>query len=274
MPAHPAYDLAVSYFFSEFDPLSKPRSLTKIMRDVIEVHYSAAKTLEIIDQYKNALQELLVGEFNLRYKTGRTLRYTIADPQGEGTIIAGIGHLRQSRKIHFQNLLNALTPNQFEGLAAFVLSMIGCDLAFRTPQSNDQGIDAFGYRSFLPDDSYGSDHWMVFLVQAKHYKKAQVGTKDVREFVGSVKLALHEIYSSVDKKYHLLEMKPFAPIAMRLITSEEVISSVKRLSERAGIVVYSADDLYDILWPVLRTVRPNARLAVLHDFGEMLPEGN
>lgn len=271
MPAHPGYDLAVAHFFSDFDPKSKPRSTRKIMEDVVGSHYSAAQTLDVVDQYCLALQALLVLEFNERFSTGKTLRYSIADTAGEGAIIGGALRTNARERIAFQDLLNSLTPTEFEGLAAYVLSALGCDPAFRTPLSNDQGIDGFGYRPYLPPTRSSPGYSMAFLAQAKHYRKSQVGTKEVREFVGALHLALHRIFSSVDEIYQLLDLKPFEPTALVLITSEEVISSVRRLADRAGVVVYSSDDLYEIFWPDLRQLRPGERPAYLKNLSDALP---
>jgi len=271
--AHAAFDLVVSHFFTDFDPQSRPRALDRIMRDVILTKYSASETIDVVDKYTRALQELLVTEFNLRYTTGKTLRFTIADKDGEGRIIAGSKSSTNRSQIEFQDLVNTLTPAEFEGLAAYVLSYIGCDVAFRTPQSNDQGLDAFGYRPFLPETSHGTENWIVFLAQAKHYRKAQVGTKDVREFIGAATLAPYKIFSDADAIYTLLELKPFAPSALILITSEEVISSVRRLAEQAGIVLYDSSDLHDMFWPHLQHLAGKRyRLKFLRDLADALPE--
>jgi hypothetical protein len=271
MPAHPGYDLAVAHFFSDFDPKSKPRPIREIMENVIQSQFSPVITLDVVDQYCFALQELLVFEFNDRFVNGKTLRYSIADAAGEGSIIGGALRNNAKGRIAFQDLLNSLTPTEFEGLAAHVLGELGCDPAFRTTLSNDQGIDGFGYRSYLPGSRTSPGYSMTFLAQAKHYRKSQVGTKEVREFVGAVHLALHHIYSSVDDLYQLLDLKPFEPTALVLITSEEVISSVRRLADRAGLVVYSSDDLYEIFWPDLKLLRPPERLAYLKVLSDSLP---
>jgi hypothetical protein len=51
------------------------------------------------------------------------------------------------------------------------------------------------------------------------------------------------------KRYRELVLRPYAPIAIALITTEEVPSTVRRLAEGAGIFVFSASDLFHILSP-------------------------
>jgi hypothetical protein len=46
---------------------------------------------------------------------------------------------------------------------------------------------------------------------------------------------------------------PFAPVGLVFLTSEEIPLTVKRLSSRAGIVVLSSDDLYDVLLSNLKS---------------------
>ena len=86
----------------------------------------------------------------------------------------------------------------------------------------------------------------TFLVQSKHYKKSVVGSKDIRELVGAYDLALYKIYSTVDCRYKELELLPFAPTTLILLTTEEVPHTVKRMSTRSGIIVLTSDDLYDL----------------------------
>ena len=93
------------------------------------------------------IRKTLLEEFNERFRKFYSLRFRILDD--EGYQIAGIGRLTDGRRLAFQDALNALSHGEFEGVAAIVLQLAGCEIVYRTPQSHDQGLDAFGYKDFL-----------------------------------------------------------------------------------------------------------------------------
>lgn len=137
-----------------------------------------------------------------------------------------------------------------------MLEAAGCSYVRRTPASHDQGIDAFGHATYFHCKKgkwHAAEPKITFLAQAKHYRQCQVGTKDIRDLVGSYDLALHKVFSTVDIRYKELDLLPFAPVGLVFLTSEEIPLPVKRLASRAGIVVLSSDDLYDVLLSITKS---------------------
>jgi hypothetical protein len=238
----------IAHFFTAYPKNSAPVLLENAVRFLLRQKHTAEEADRLLKSFLPLIRKTLLTEFNERFRRVHTLRFRILDE--EGYQIAGIGRLADAERLAFQDALNALSHGEFEGIAAIVLQLGGCDPVYRTPESHDQGLDAFGYRDFLKKRRNawtGACPRIVFLAQAKHYAECRVGTKDIREFVGAYKLAFHEIYSTVDQRYEDLEIPPLSPVALVFTTTEEIPNTVKRLATRAGIVVLTSDDLSDIL---------------------------
>jgi Restriction endonuclease len=253
----PPINDVVAYFLTEY-PIDSPAArLEDVVTGLLRKTFNAEATDALMASHLGTIREALVKQFNARYGSRNSLRYRLIDD--EGNQIAGIGGDGKSRKLAFQDALNALSHSQFEGVAALILTVAGCDVVYRTPESHDQGLDAFGYQAFLRKTRNvwaAAPPQLIFLAQAKHYKECRVGTKEIREFVGSYDLAVHKIYSTVDERYQQLDIPPFAPVALLFLTTEEIADTVKRLATRSGIVVLTSDDLFEI---VLSAVRPKPK---------------
>ena len=88
---------------------------------------------------------------------------------------------------------------------------------------------------------------------AKHYRRTQVTTGDVRELVGSKELLVAKIFSTVDERYKELRLRLYAPTAVALITTEEIPTTVRRPGSTARVVfVFAASDLFYLLGPILK----------------------
>jgi len=70
--------------------------------------------------------------------------------------------------------------------------------------------------------------------QGETLSATQVTTGDVRELVGSKELLVVKVFSTVDERYKELRLRSYAPIAVALITTEEVPTTVRGLADRAG----------------------------------------
>jgi hypothetical protein len=238
----------VAYFMTEYPVDSQPALLEDAIQAVLERSLRPEAAQELKAVFLSFVQGTLIDEYNQRFDAQCSLRFRFLD--AEGTKICGIGSHLQKERIAFQDAINGLSHSQFESLSALVLRAAGCAEVKRTPESHDQGIDAFGYLDYLHRTKgkwAGSVPRVTFLAQAKHYGECKVGTKDIREFVGTYALALHKVYSTIDQRYKDLELLPYAPTALIFMTTEEVPNTVKRVASRAGIVVLSSDDLFDIL---------------------------
>jgi Restriction endonuclease len=242
-----------AFFMTKYPVDSPPTVLSDRVETLLLENYSSEFTSQFISQFLGRVQRILIDEFNNRFEKPHSLRFRFLDDSGER--IVGIGHTNQHEKIEFQNAINELSSYEFEALSAYVLKVAGCAHYWSTPESHDQGLDAFGYFPFFERTTgewFAGIPRVIFLAQAKHFKSVKVGSKDIREFIGSYELAVHRIYSTVDERYADLDIPPFAPVALMFITTEEVPLTVKRLGIRAGVIVLTSDDLYDLLvtkWP-------------------------
>jgi hypothetical protein len=221
------------------------------VREVALECYSDEKVNEFLDSSLNHFQKILVEEFNSRYSEKSPLRFQIADPTGVGTLVEGYRAPKLVNEIRFQDALHNISPVEFEKLAAIVLKVLGCKQVFFTPESHDQGVDAFGYQDIVSPTPYGTTHRLTWIAQAKHYLASSVSTGNVRELIGSKELLVARIFSTVDERYKELRLKRYAPTAIALITTEEIPATVRRLAEGAGVFVFAASDLFHILSPLL-----------------------
>jgi hypothetical protein len=244
--------LCLSHFLCKFDPASRRRKTRDVVREVALECFSAEKVNEFLDSSLSHFQKMLVEEFNSRYSNKTPLRFQIADATGIGTVVEGYRSPKLAREIHFQDALHKITAKEFEKLAAIVLKLIGCKEVFFTPESHDQGLDAFGYQDIVPPTPYGTTHRLTWIAQAKHYLASSVTSGNVRELIGSKELLVARVFSTVDERYRELRLRRYAPTAIALITTEEIPSTVRRLAEGAGVFVFAACDLFHILSPRLR----------------------
>lgn len=77
----------------------------------------------------------------------------------------------------------------------------------------------------------------VWLIgQAKHYVKQSVGTKDIRELVGSVELAKRGAYASSQMPHTGLEIRQADPVCCILLTTGVLTSDSWALLRRSGVI--------------------------------------
>lgn len=220
-----------------------------MVREFLLRSFSEELVAEFIDEQLSELQADLVEEVNTRYAAGLPLRFQIVDSAGVGSKVSGNSNKDSKANIAFQEILHALSPEEFEGLAAVVLKILGCSEVFATPHSHDQGVDAFGYQNVIADIPHGVIHHLTWIAQAKHYKSNAVSTNEIRELVGTKELLLAKAFSTIDKKYAELRLLNYAPAAIVLITTEEIPATVRRLAQNSGAFVLAASDLRQLLEP-------------------------
>lgn len=244
--------LCLSHFLCEFNPKAGKRLTRDVVREVATQVYSSDKVDGFIDLHLAKFQETLVEEFNQRLANKRPLRFQIADDAGIGKIVAGNQPKKLADEIRFQDSLHRISPSHFEMLAAIILRILGCQEVFSTPHSHDQGVDAFGHQNLVQPTPYGVTHRLTWVAQAKHYKETHLSTGDIRELVGSKELLVAKVFSTVDERYKELRLRRFAPIAIALITTEEIPTTVRRLADGAGVFVFASSDLFHLLGPYLK----------------------
>jgi len=242
----------VAHFLCSFDPKSGNRRTRDVAKEALSRKFSDELVAEFLDEQLPLLQQELVEEVSARYAAGMPLRFQIVDTAGVGSRVRGNPEKSSKESIAFQEVLHSLTPNEFEDLAAVLLKLLGCYEVFATPRSHDQGVDAFGYQKVVVVDvPHGVTHHLTWIAQAKHYKRSEVSTNEIRELVGTKELLLAKAFSSIDKKYTELRLLNYAPTAIALITTEEIPSTVRRLAKNAGAFVLAASDIRFLLQPHL-----------------------
>jgi hypothetical protein len=246
----------VAHFLTDFPLHQKLCKTQDYVRSYLAKRYAAEAVDGIITKFYRTISDTLIDEYDKRINERQILRYKILDADGER--IAGMGRSWQKRLRVFQDALNDLSHADFEFLSAYILTLLGCQNVWITPLSHDQGLDAFGYaRPFslnVPYEISGQCR-VVYLAQAKHYKRHPVGSSHLREFVGSRELAMHRIYSE-DHRYEDLIIKPFGPSIMVFVTTAEIPHTVKTMARNAGIVVLGAQDLA-VLFSGMQIIHPN-----------------
>lgn len=229
---------------TEFLPTQKKAKTGEYIQKFLAKRYSSEVVYDTTAKYEKAIIQILMEEYGVRRETGSLLRYQFLDADGER--VAGIGNTWNKQHRIFQDAINKLTDSEFETLSAKILLLLGCRESWVTPQSHDQGLDAFGYASAFPAGvpiQISDQCRIVCLAQAKHYRKHKVGSSEIREFVGARELAIHKIFSTEDQRYADLEIRPFGPSMMVFITTEELPRTVKLMGKNSGIIVLSAQDL-------------------------------
>jgi hypothetical protein len=240
------HDLLLSHFLCEYSPTSPKKHLQDIVRVTAARQYSVETVENFLAARLDTFRTALVAEFNHRISEGLPLRFEVVDTLGEGHQLRGYRINRSDGRLAFQNVLHDLDPARFEHLSAVVLKRFRCEQVFLTPQSHDQGVDSFGYRTVFPSLSKAVSHKLVWIAQAKHYVTHAVSTSVVRELVGSNELLISKIFSTVDERYKQLSLTPYGPAALVLITTHEIPSTVRRLAERAGVYVLESSDLFEL----------------------------
>lgn len=248
------YEEVLAHFLTDFSVKQPPRELELYVAQILQSTYSTTVVHDFLAKSLSRLQNALVNEYNERSSNTGSIRYSFADDDGE--IVQGIGGLAQVDTIAFQDGINSLTPAEFEAFSAHVLRLASCTRVWKTQETHDEGLDSFGYMPYfqLNQKWVGGSPEVVFLAQAKHYNDCKVGSRDIREFVGSTRLAALKIYSKIDRRYEDLDIKPFAPVALVFVTTQEVPRTVKHMARSAGIVVLTSDDLCPLFLSKVTTV--------------------
>jgi hypothetical protein len=144
--------------------------------------------------------------------------------------------------------MQGLSFHQFETLGKRILEEIGSRNAVVSGRAGDQGIDLHGNLTIggLTGEDLKVSHLMHSLVfqlvgQAKHYPRNAISTAQVREFIGSVVLARHQLFSQPNIDPYGL--RSFAPVVMLLLSTGRFTRGAELLAERAGIVARSGTQL-------------------------------
>lgn len=253
---------------SGFDVLSGPRDMTIV---VIELALASGwansedEAAEIADALAArallALQTLhaksRVGGRHIRFDFNSSSDYLI-----QGACFAEPGdsddikEAKRRRSLHaaYQDFLANIDHREFEAVCRGILSVIGCKTATLTSHGNDQGIDFYGRlhlegrlenQSTLPGVDRNLRMWIVG--QAKHYKKVQSATPELRELVGSVELARTKTFASVNPSLADLDIAACDPVLFLFLTTGSISSDGWRLIDSSGMVAMDGPMVADFL---------------------------
>jgi len=110
--------LCLSHFLCQFNPKSRKRLTAEVVREIALTSFSAEKVNEFIDERLAKFQQMLVEEFNERYRDKRPLRFQIVDAAGIGVIVSGYQRKKLAKETRFQNTLHKISADEFEKMAS------------------------------------------------------------------------------------------------------------------------------------------------------------
>jgi hypothetical protein len=156
---------------------------------------------------------------------------------------------RRLRWKDYYDCLQAVSPEMFERMCAYVLRLLGVPTPVLTPYRADQGIDFFGRISVADLTGHGplfpvfETDLVVWLVgQAKHYRDSKVSTPDVRALAGSVFLGRARAFPK-EGVLPQLNIRTCDPVIMLFFTTGQISTDGWELCRRAGIVPMDGERL-------------------------------
>lgn len=134
------------------------------------------------------------------------------------------------------------------------LKELGCTHSEVTQLSSDQGVDFIGQFNLgkfqgLPNGFYKLIHDIeLFIVgQAKHYPSTRLGPTIIREVLGSVQLAKHELFYSSNSPLENFNIKPYSPVMTMIFTTGEFTKNAESLAEKTGTIIKNGQQLATFL---------------------------
>jgi len=146
--------------------------------------------------------------------------------------------------------INKLDANSFEKVSSLLFKKIFNNLLIEeNRQSYDDGIDFYGY--YVSDGEvhkftnfFQKNTWYIGQVKQYSYKNT-IGTKYIRELLGTIELAKYNIWSLKDS-YSNMNIKSYEAIIPLFLTSSKYSSTVIDIAQRLGIKLL--DDIDLIFW--------------------------
>lgn len=230
--------LATHFQLSQLEAAEQSSSLEPRVAAHIEKAISKSEEMGV------AFSLLLVGSEGSRMVCGSAYIFPTDSPLDRSL------KTNRSKTSQLMQAMMDLTPEQFERFGSCVLKLLGAQTFHVTQQSGDQGIDFYGVLRLgqllqAPEKFFHLSHKLElrFAGQAKHYPRTVVGTAVVRELAGAVSLARYKAFSSEVDMFEDLGLLPFNPLVLLLFTTGRLSKGARELSEKAGILSYSGDQL-------------------------------
>lgn len=255
---------AISQLLTTGIPKGSSCYTEEAFREIVSKTVSGANLDEFVDRYFDVFLNDLVDEFNLRLNQGLSNPFDFTDTEGKQLAVS-TNYLDKK----FRSVLDQIDDREFEKLCACMLIELGCKPVYLTGESHDQGVDGFGYYD-VSCRGVPAYRGLVF-VQAKHFKKCVISSKDIREYVGSIELARDGIWATLKAKYPSLTCLKYTPFSLVYVTSGRVKKTVEVLGRKSGVIVFTGDDLFK-MFGYLTT--PNSMRGYLKKAGAALKNAN
>lgn len=243
---------------------SRPLKLARVIEQIISDRFPDLDPFEKTPQWESAIRSRLLSY--IRTTEERGTQPQIAFNSSSSYMIQGACFIEgaDSREIveqkkrrlrwkEYYETLQTLSPREFELLCREILNLVGARDVRLTKDTRDEGIDFYGKLSvadligpssvfrFRPFESL-LEIWLVG--QAKHYRAVKVATPDLRELVGSVRLASVRAFADLDSdKYPDLRIRVADPVFMLFFTTGRISIDGWQLVNRSGIVAMDGEML-------------------------------
>jgi restriction endonuclease Mrr len=241
-----------------------PIKLSRLIEKIIQDRFPEMDPIEKAAEWEESIRLRLVKHIKTTEEKG--IQPQIAFNSSSGYMIQGACFIegadaeeiveqkkRRLRWREYYETLQNLSPREFEQLCREILKLIGARNVKVTRETKDEGIDFYGKLSivdliqqssvfrFRPFEQF-LEIWLVG--QAKHYKAIKVATPDLRELVGSIKLASARAFAELDSnKYPDLQIKVADPVFMLFFTTGKISIDGWQLVRRSGIIAMDGEIL-------------------------------
>jgi len=264
----PGPALITDIIYEELPLDSMPIKLTRVIEHVILDHFPDLDPFERASEWEAAIRSRLLSYIKTTEERG--VQPQIAFNSSSSYMIEGACFIegtdsaevveqkkRRLRWKDYYETLQELSPSEFELLCREILKLIGARNIRLTKQTRDEGIDFYGRLSVAdliePSSVFRFRSFESFLEiwlvgQAKHYRAMKVATPDLRELVGSVRLASARAFADLDPdKYPDLWIRVADPVFMLFFTTGRISIDGWQLIKKSGIVAMDGEMLATFL---------------------------
>lgn len=264
----PGPALITDIIYEELPLDSMPIKLTRVIEHVILDHFPDLDPFEKASEWEAAIRSRLLSYIKTTEERG--VQSQIAFNSSSSYMIEGACFIegtdsaevveqkkRRLRWKDYYETLQELSPSEFELLCREILKLIGARNIRLTKQTRDEGIDFYGRLSVAdliePSSVFRFRSFESFLEiwlvgQAKHYRAMKVATPDLRELVGSVRLASARAFADLDPdKYPDLWIRVADPVFMLFFTTGRISIDGWQLIKKSGIVAMDGEMLATFL---------------------------
>jgi hypothetical protein len=212
----------------------------------------------ILQGVKNKLKN------HIKYRTekGSLSKFGFNDVDDDYIIGIAKSHPKYNSFSDFYYYLQKINEYDFEKFSAKYIGELFCDFSFVTRKSSDGGIDFLGNGTFTkllnvsnnPINLKSKNLNFKIIGQSKRYSiKNKIGTKEIREFLGSVKILQDALNPYKESAWMgdinvLNKIKLAEPFVYLFITTSYYSRDSMRLAQKLGIYFYDIDDLiFDLI---------------------------